>query len=96
MGILRGFQAIRAGFSGKSAVDTRWVLARKTVEGVKTVKARLVAGVFQGPELTEGAVDTSECLRLRLSALQVISLRATKNGEYGPWIEKGFSPSRWF
>ena len=46
------------------------------MEGVKKVKARLVAKGFQDPDLTEGPVDTSGCVSLRSSHLQVVSLSA--------------------
>ena len=46
------------------------------VDGIKKVKARLVAKGFQDPDLTEGLVDTSGCVSLRSSHLQVASLSA--------------------
>ena len=59
-------------------VETRWVLTWKDLEGRRTVKARLVARGFQDPDLAEGLVDTSSCVSLRSSHLQVISLSALK------------------
>ena len=62
----------------KEVVETRWVLTWKDLEGKRTVKARLVARGFQGPDLADGLVDTSSCVSLRSSHLQVISLSALK------------------
>ena len=62
----------------KGAVETRWVLTWKDLDGKRTVKARLVARGFQDPDLAEGLVDTSSCVSLRSSHLQVISLSALK------------------
>ena len=59
-------------------MDTRWVLAWKFFEGKKTDEARLVAPGFQDPVLAEGFVDTSSCVSMRTSHLQVISLGALK------------------
>ena len=57
----------------KDIVDTRWVLTWKSAEGRRTAKARLVARGFQDPDLAAGLVDTSSCVSLRSSPLQVIS-----------------------
>ena len=46
------------------------------VGGIKKVKARLVAEGFQDLDLTEGLVDSSGCVSLRSSHLQVVSLSA--------------------
>ena len=46
------------------------------MDGIKKEKARLVAKGFQDPDLTEGLVDTSGCVSLRSSHLQVVSLSA--------------------
>ena len=64
----------KAGDSGTSAVETRWVLGWKMVERVKTREARLAATGLQDPDLEGGVVDTSGCLSIRPSHLQVISL----------------------
>ena len=69
---------MRAGDVGKTAVGTRRVLTWKMVEGVNTVKARLVARGFHGPNLKIGIVNTSGCVSLRSSHLQVTSLSAIK------------------
>ena len=45
-------------------------------DGIKKGKARLVAKGFQDPDLAEGLVDTSGCVSLRSSHLQVASLSA--------------------
>ena len=62
----------------RGVVETRWVLTWKDLDGKRTVKARLVARGFQDPDLAEGLVDTSSCVSLRSSHLQVISLSALK------------------
>ncbi len=59
-------------------MDTRRVLTLEVVEGKRTVKARLVARGFQDPDLAAGLVDTSSCVSIRSSPLQVISLIALK------------------
>ena len=58
--------------------DARWVLTWKFFEEQKTVKARLVARGFQYPDLADGLADTSSCVSMRSSHLQVISLGALK------------------
>ena len=70
------FSSVDDGSVTKKIIDSRWVLTWKMVDGVKKVKARLVAKGFQDPDLTEGLVDTSGCVSLRSSHLQVISLSA--------------------
>ena len=72
---------MRAGDFGESAVDTRWVLASKTVEGVKKAKARVVAKGLQQPGLKDGIVDTSGYVSLRSCRLQFTNLSALKKGE---------------
>ena len=47
-------------------------------EGEKCVKARLAAKGFQDPDLKDGLVETSGCVSLRSSRLQVISLSAIR------------------
>ena len=64
--------------AAKDIVDTRWVLTWKSLEGKRAEKARLAARGFQDPDLAAGLVDTSSCLSLRSSHLQVISLSALK------------------
>ena len=49
--------------------------------GKKCVKARLVAKGFQDPDLKEGLVDTSGCVSLRSSHLQLVSLSAIRKWE---------------
>ena len=58
-----------SGNFGESAIDTRWVLARKMVEGAKTAEARQAAKSFQNPNLQGGVVDTSRCVSSRSSHL---------------------------
>ena len=60
-------------------VDTRCVLSWETAERKKCVKARLVAKGFQDPDSKNGLVETSGCVSLRSSHLQVIPLSATRN-----------------
>ena len=59
----------------KQIVQTRWV---STSEGQKFAEARLVAKGFQDPDLAEGLVETSGCVGLRSSHLQVVSLSAIR------------------
>ena len=46
-----GPRPLKAGGSGKSVADARWVLTWKTVEGVTTAQARLVGKGLQDPDL---------------------------------------------
>ena len=62
----------------RDIAGTRWVLTWKSVEGRRTVKARLVARGFQDPDLAAGLVDTSSCVSHRSSHVQVISLSALR------------------
>ena len=62
----------------KQIVQTRWVLTWKVADGKKCVKAHLVAKGFQDPDLTGGLADTSGCVTLRSSHLQVVSLSAMR------------------
>ena len=41
----------KLGAQSKDLVDTRWAPTRKEVEGVKTVKSRLVDRGYQDPDL---------------------------------------------
>ena len=59
-------------------VGTRWVLTWTVVDGVITVKARLVANGYQEPDLKDGLVETAGCVSLRSSHLQVVSLAAPR------------------
>ena len=70
------FSSVKESDISKAVIDSRWVLTWKMVDGIKKVKARLVAKGFQDPDLTEGLVDTSGCVSLRSSHLQVVSLSA--------------------
>ena len=62
----------------KDVVETRRVPTWKDLDGKRAAKDRWVARGFQGPDLAEGLVDTSSCVSLRSSHLQVISLSAQK------------------
>ena len=72
------FSPVEVNAISKKVIDSRWVLTWKIADGAKKVKARLVAKGFQDPDLTEGLVDTSGCVSLRSSHLQVASLSALK------------------
>ena len=50
---------MEAGVVGKSAVDALCVLARKMVDGVRTVKARLTAKGFRDADLNDCVADAS-------------------------------------
>ena len=51
----------------KQIAQARWVLTRKMVDGRKSVKARLVAEGYQGPDVQDGVVDSPGCLIFRWS-----------------------------
>ena len=70
------FSSVKESDISKTVIDSRWVSTWKMVDGIKKAKARLVAKRFQDPDLTEGLVDTSGCVSLRSSHLQVASLSA--------------------
>ena len=72
------FNPLEPGRCTKEVVGARWVLTRKMVEGVKTVKARLAAKGHQDPDLKEGLAETSGSVSLRSPHLQVISLAALR------------------
>ena len=72
------YSPVKPGKCTKEVAGTRWVLSWKMVEGVKTVKARLVAKGYQDPTLKEGLVETSGCVSVRPSHLQVVSLAALR------------------
>ena len=73
-GHLRIYSPIQPGSQQKELADARRVLTWKAVEGLKTVKARLVARGFQGPDRRMGHVDSAGSVSCRSSHLQVISL----------------------
>ena len=75
----------------KQLVDTRWVLTWEMAEGKKCVKARIAAKGFQDPDLKDGLAETSGCVSLRSSRLQVISPSAIRNGKlWGLDIKNAF------
>ena len=49
---------IEPGKCDGAVVGNRWVLTWKMVDGVKTVKVRLVTKGYKGPNLTGGLVET--------------------------------------
>ena len=81
---LEVFKPLRAGAVRKAAVDTRWALAWKMVEGVKTARARRLAEGFQDPDLRDGVAYTSGCVSLRSSHLE-ITLHSEIAGVGGGW-----------
>ena len=58
----------------KAVVSTRWVLTWKAADGAKCVKSLLASKGYQEPELKDGNVDASGCVRLHSSHLRVIPL----------------------
>ena len=62
----------------KQIARTRWVLTGKTADGRRCVRARQVAKGLKDPDSHEGPVDTSGCVSLRSSHLQVISRSAIR------------------
>ena len=76
------FQPLRGRTPSKTAVDTRWALSPKVVDGEKYVKARLVVNGYQGPDLKDSSVETPGCVSLRASHLQVAALGFLENGVF--------------
>ena len=72
------YSPMEPGECDEEVVGTRWVLTWKVADGVKTVKACLVAKGYQDPDLEDGLVGTSGCVSLRPSHLQVFSLAALR------------------
>ena len=82
----RIFRPVRAGNVGESADDARCVIACKMLDGVRTVKPRMVARGVQDPDLEDGIADTSGYVSLRSPRLQVLSPSVlSKNGNYRAW-----------
>ena len=77
------YSPMEPGKCNKEEVGTRWVLAWKMVEGVKTSEARLVTKGNQVPDLKDGLVETSGCVSLRSPHLQVIPLSTLRG--WRPW-----------
>ena len=69
---------MRMGAQSKESADARRVLTWKEVDGVETVKARLVAMAYQYPDLRNGDVDNAGRASRGSSHLQLISLGAPK------------------
>ena len=65
----------------KKIAQTRRVFTWKMVGGKTCVMARLAATGFQARDLQEGAADTSGCVRIRSSHVQVTSLGTIKKWE---------------
>ena len=77
-GEFKVFPPVKRGAPTKAAANSRWVIARKIVDGARNVKARLVAEHPQGPELKAGRVESSGCASLRTPHLRVVSMSAIK------------------
>ena len=54
----------------------------KMAIGEEDVRARIVAEIYEGPDLQGSSVDTSGCASLRSSHLRVISLRALRKWNF--------------
>ena len=66
----RQFNVRKPPEGGSISIDvfnTSWVRTWKKAGGRRSVKARLVARGYWGPDLEDGNVDTSGCVSLRLS-----------------------------
>ena len=84
-------EALKADNPSRQIAQTRWVLTWKMVDAQNSVEARLVAQGYQDPDLQDGSVDTSGCVTLRSSHLQVISLCAIKTWKMrSPDIKNAF------
>ena len=67
----------------KAIVGARRVSTWEIMQGELAVRARSAAKGFKGPDLQQGLAETAGCVSLRSSHLQLLSLRAMKNGESG-------------
>ena len=76
------FEPLEAGEFGKAAPDARSSPARKMVEAARTVKTRLAAKGFRGPDLKDSFANSSGCVSLCSSQLQVISLSAPEKWKF--------------
>ena len=65
----------------RQIAHARCVLTWGMADGKKRGEARVVAEGFQGPDLKGGLADTSGCVSLRSSHLQVVSLSAIRKWE---------------
>ena len=84
------------GIQPKDIVDTRWVLTRKEADGVKTVKARLVAEGYREPDLRNGNVDIADRVSPRSAHLRLISLVGPEEvAAVQPGNKKFLSPGGW-
>ena len=72
------YEPRKTGNVSKQLVHTRWALTWKMADGQASVKARSVAKGYPDRVLQAGDVDTSGCVSLRSSHLQVISLSEIK------------------
>ena len=59
-------------------MGTRRVITWRVVNGVKTVKARLMAKNYQDPDLKDGLVETSRYVSLRSPHLNDVSIAAPR------------------
>ena len=75
---LKVHSTVEMGGQSKDVVVTRWALTRKEAEGSTTVKARLVAEGYRGPDLRNGDVDIAGCVSRRSPHLQPIYLGESK------------------
>ena len=65
------FKPVKENALPKPIVETRWIHIWEMGEGKKDVQARLVAQGYRGLDLRDGLVETSGCVSVRPSHLQV-------------------------
>ena len=58
---------MKNGAQSINILDVRWVLTKKEADGVKTVKARLVARGYRDPDLHNGDMDIAGCVSRKCS-----------------------------
>ena len=78
MAAARSLSPIMAGAHGKAIVDTHRAPTWKAVDGEKSVKVRLVAMGYQGPDLKEGNINIAGCISRPSSHLEAIPFAARK------------------
>ena len=82
---LKDSSPVKVGAKSKDMVDTCWALTWKEEDGVKTVKARLVARGYQDRYPRNWGVGVAGCVSRRSPRLQLISL-------WGPEEVAGLDP----
>ena len=82
-GQFKVFSPVKMGAQSEEIVDTLWAPTCRGMDGMKTAKARLVAMVYQNPDLRNGNADIAGRVSRRSCHLQRTSLGALRNGRWG-------------